>query len=223
MHRTVRGTIFRPDDTPWPSAKISFQLTPGSFTATTQYPGATQFVDTNSEGKFSISLWTNEEGDKASRYLCRLPSNESFSFTLPAGTESIELSLLRTAGVTPSDPQYPTLVTYVQGLVASQAASSIKVPFSWGDATPKTIVTWQGRIWRAEVVIDMPFNAPGELRLGDAANLERLIPADYISATESARYQVSLNVDYPTPTPVLLSILASEGTTAGSGFVILEV
>jgi len=121
--RTVIGTIRTPDGVGRPGATVRFQLIPGSFTATDQYPSSIVTTKTGVDGALSVTLWTNEEGDAASEYICTLPSalapggeqtaGETFHFTLPAGAADIELSVLRAAGSTPYDPQYDSLVTWM--------------------------------------------------------------------------------------------------------------
>jgi hypothetical protein len=110
--RKVTGTVRKPSGEPHSGVRVSFTLVPGSYTPDDQFPQGKVSVTTEADGTFEATLWTNEVGEIASVYVCKLPFGASFRFTLPAGSTPIELSVLRQAGVTPSDPQYDTLVTW---------------------------------------------------------------------------------------------------------------
>lgn len=113
--RDVVGRVLRTDGTPWESGVVHFRLTPGSFTPTEQFPESQVEALTDATGAFSVSLWTNEEGDKASRYVCRLPNQETFDFTLPLGDGTpIELSTLRALGLVPGQEQHETVLTFIK-------------------------------------------------------------------------------------------------------------
>lgn len=112
--RKVTFTIKQPNGEPWPNPVMRFALEPGSYDTTTQYPRRTVRVQGDEQGVGEVTLWTNEVGEKASVYVAQLPSGEIVSFTLPAGSDPIDLSLLRQAGITPYDPQYETLLTYIK-------------------------------------------------------------------------------------------------------------
>ena len=121
--RTVVGLLKTPDGEPWVGATIQFRLIPGSYTATDQYVPAVVETTTGALGAISVDLWTNEDGERSSKYRCTLPPTttpeggtipgEVFEFTLPTGGTDIELSVLRLAGVVTPDPQYDTLVTWI--------------------------------------------------------------------------------------------------------------
>jgi hypothetical protein len=116
--RTVTGIILRPDASAWANALVRFRLAPGSFDPSVQFPSNEVVVATGTDGACAADLWANEEGTSASEYICTLPSGETFNFTLPLGDGSdIALSLLREAGSTPIDPQYPSLLSLVTTLV----------------------------------------------------------------------------------------------------------
>jgi hypothetical protein len=116
--RHVVSTFLTPDGAAWADAEVTFLLIPGSYTGTEQFPPAVVVGVTDEYGTLDVELWTNEIGAQACVYRCTLPHgpgapNETFDFTLPAGASDIELSVLRLAGVTPYDPQYDTLVTWM--------------------------------------------------------------------------------------------------------------
>jgi len=116
--RHVVSTILTPDGEAWAGAEVLFQLIPGSYTGTEQFPPAIVKATTDEYGALSVVLWTNEIGEQSCVYRCTLPRGlnapaETFDFTLPAGSTDIELSVLRLAGVTPYDPQYDSLITWM--------------------------------------------------------------------------------------------------------------
>jgi len=122
--RTVVGEIAKADGSPWASVPVLFYLSPGSYTATSQYAESVIETYTSHLGNIEVPLWTNDPGDDLNSYTCVLPDGESFIFYIPPGTTPIELSLLRLLGITPMSPQYSTLIQYVDDLVASTVSSS---------------------------------------------------------------------------------------------------
>ncbi len=105
----------------------------------------------------------------------------------------------------------------------STQSSRIKIPFSYGDATPKIITTVQGLIKRASIIIIVPFNAPSLLSLGDDLNSDRLINKYANNPMGQAEYETSPLVQYVSATQVKLAIALGASCTQGNGFVILEV
>jgi hypothetical protein len=105
----------------------------------------------------------------------------------------------------------------------NHSQNRIKVPFSWGDATPKTITSIQGFIKRASIVILNPFNVPSLLSLGDDLNSDRLISKYVNNPSAIAEYETSPMVQYISSTSIKLTIAPGEGCNQGNGFVILEV
>ncbi len=96
MSRTVTFTIHYPDDTPWTGAVLKFSLLEGDYTATVQYPRWNlSAAATDSNGAGSIDLWQNANGAEDTLYECALPSGETFTFVVPAGSADITLSTLR--------------------------------------------------------------------------------------------------------------------------------
>lgn len=122
--RLVVGKIYRANGDALTSSKIVFKLLKSSFISDSQIVKSTIVAEVDDQGNLftvtdlgsvinGVRLWCNEQGDVASEYACYLPGNEIFKFTLPNGTNDINLSVLREAGITESDPQYQTLVTYI--------------------------------------------------------------------------------------------------------------
>lgn len=96
MARTVTFTIHYPDDTPWTEVVLKFSLLEGDYTATIQYPRwSLSAAATDSNGAGSIDLWQNANGAEDTLYECLLPSGETFTFVVPAGSADITLSTLR--------------------------------------------------------------------------------------------------------------------------------
>jgi hypothetical protein len=102
--RTVTYTITRPvTGVPWPNAQLSWQLIPGSFDEVANYPNFRANSTTDENGEGSVELWANEEGSIESVYRVSLPSGETADFTLPAGDDPIDLTVLRALGVINQD------------------------------------------------------------------------------------------------------------------------
>jgi hypothetical protein len=128
MYRQVLGQLYNAvGNVPLKRALVSFTFNPGSFTDLTQYITPTVAkVKTDETGSFTVDLWANEEGEQESEYTCTLPNGESFDFTVP-GTSSdpIQLSVLREGGSNVIDPQYTTLINYVDTQIASIVVGSL--------------------------------------------------------------------------------------------------
>lgn len=115
--RLLETIVLRPDGTPWAEAVVAFTLLPGSYLAGSTFPSATVTATAGADGRLSVGLWVNAAGLSDCVYLCRLPSRESFTFTLPAGAGPADLSALRTDG----DAPVPT--TTAQSLIDAHAAA----------------------------------------------------------------------------------------------------
>ncbi len=112
------------------------------------------------------------------------------------------------------------ILTNASGGSASQIT---KIPFSYGDASPKPIQLLQGFVLRARILITEAFDVPSTLELGDLADFGRLIPSNYINPLETGEYESSPLINYLQPTQINLRISLGEGCARGKGFVILEV
>lgn len=109
--RGVTATIRRPDGSPWVGGAVVFTLAPGTYTAADTYPLGSVTATAGADGAISATLWVNAEGATDTTYTCTLPSGESFTFDLPAGSGAASLSALRTGGSAPIN------VTTAQSLI----------------------------------------------------------------------------------------------------------
>lgn len=108
----------------------------------------------------------------------------------------------------------------------SSGDGAIRVPFNWGDATPKTIVTLPANttVFTAQIVIQTPFNGTGAtLRLGDSGNLNRLMTTAQNDPTSALTFTSAPAYTYTSSTSILLSIVPGSGANTGSGFVLLTI
>jgi hypothetical protein len=149
--RTVVGELLGPDGAPLRNARVSIQFT-GSFTPTSQMVARTIEAATNAAGRLcrlpvvdgvlteGQPHWANEEGDIASQYILRAPG-VGFAYSIPAsGPTEVELSILREAGVTPMDPQYPSVLAYVDANAIAPAVAAAAAATAAAAAAP----TWKG-------------------------------------------------------------------------------
>lgn len=129
--RTVTYTIKKPDGTAWANARVRFELTPGSYDATDNYPAMVVSGTTDENGEGSVDLWTNEAGEESSEYLVILPNGETDRFTVPEGAADVDLTALRLLGVVEGEAQYQTLVTFIENnpeLVGPQGEQGVQGP-----------------------------------------------------------------------------------------------
>ena len=85
-----------------------------TFTPTATYPqSSTEGGRQDEEGFAEIALWCNTEGLTQARYVCELPSSESFPFSLPPGGEPIAVEVLRAEGLVPTTPTSEQIVNAV--------------------------------------------------------------------------------------------------------------
>jgi hypothetical protein len=121
MKRLVKGIIHKLSDEPWKNLRVVFKLNQGSYTAAYQYPIDEVVLKTDEFGRFEGFFWCNEEGLENSFYQIYQPFElEGVKFNVPIGTTPIELSVLRQGGITPIEPQYPTLITYFENYINEQ-------------------------------------------------------------------------------------------------------
>jgi hypothetical protein len=125
--RTVRGTIRKPDMI-WANARLEFSLVNSSYTPAVQYPRAAVVTRASVQGLFSVSLWVNEEGTVATRYLCRIENDKPFEISIAPGSGDLELSVLRDQGViVPGGTEYTSILTYIDQKIAAVSTGT-----TWG-------------------------------------------------------------------------------------------
>ena len=121
-----------------------------------------------------------------------------------------------------TDPEVRALIASVGG--AGGGVSVVKIPFSFGDASPKLIYQIQGVVYSAAIAIIVPFNgAASTLKIGDATVNDRLLSADQNDPSTGGEYETNPCFNYSSLTQLYLTIAPGSGITQGSGFVILEV
>lgn len=112
--RIVTIELHKLTDAPWEAgAQVGFKLLRNSFTGTATYPQSVTKVSVNAQGVASVELWCNTEGLTPARYVCELPSGESFPFSLPPGVDPISIEVLRSEGLLPSNPTSEQIVNTV--------------------------------------------------------------------------------------------------------------
>lgn len=108
----------------------------------------------------------------------------------------------------------------------TDSTEAMKVPFAYGDATPKLIATIEAgqTVFTVQIVIQVPFNGIGAaLALGDDDQGDRLMAVGQNDPLLAAEYETNPAHSYSIETDVLLTIVPGEGCTQGNGYVLLEV
>lgn len=226
MLRKVKGKLLRIDNKPWSHERVFFSLQNRTFTTENTYLRQTIDTRTKEDGSFFVELFTNSEGEIPSKYTCTLPDGDTFDFVLPVGTADLSISVLQELDLPPSSPSYKAIIEYVdEQLNASGISPSVlKIPFSFGDASPKVIAqNFTGKILSASVFIDTIFNGIVQLKLGDSTNNESLIPSIDIDPYTRGEYESFPLKIYNTASQIILSITIDSGVTQGNGFVILGI
>ncbi|MBA3242353.1 MAG: carboxypeptidase regulatory-like domain-containing protein, partial [Acidobacteria bacterium] len=113
--RTVTGTIRKLDGSLWAGARVVFRLEKFTYTATDQFPPGEVSAITDSNGAFSIVLWTNAEGLKPVKYRYIPPGTESFLIIIPAGDPITINALLASSGVEPTPSNQALLQSLIDG------------------------------------------------------------------------------------------------------------
>jgi hypothetical protein len=103
--------------------------------------------------------------------------------------------------------------------------SESSFPFSFGDASPLTILIAKANqlVRTVTITILVPFNGVNPLlSVGDAVNAERLFPSTSVDPTDAnTEWEYNPSYRYGASTPILLSI-TPEGSTQGSGFIYIK-
>ena len=109
-----------------------------------------------------------------------------------------------------------------KGDKGDSAEAGLYVPFSFGDATPKTIGPNEANklIERVTIIITTPFNGVGAtLAIGDSGTPMGLMEATDNEPQTPATYQVHPNVSFADTRNLLLTIVPGAGATQGAGIV----
>lgn len=153
--KTVTYSILRPNGSAWVGVSPTFRLSTGGYDATDQFPGSEiKGSATDSNGDGSVVLWANEGGEESTTYTCQLPSGETFTFTVPTAGGPFTLSELRELGAVEGDPQYQTLITYLQNRWRGDWEADPDTEYTTGDQ-----VYYTGSSWIA--LEDAPASIPG--------------------------------------------------------------
>jgi hypothetical protein len=125
------------------------------------------------------------------------------------------------------NPKIPGLnATNVQeAIVELQNGTDFQFSFSYGDATPATILIANATklVRTVTITILVPLNGINpRISVGDAGNVERLFPASAIDPLDAAtEWEYNPNYRYSASTPILLSIVP-DGSTQGSGLIYIQ-
>ncbi len=118
--------------------------------------------------------------------------------------------------------------TVMIGGVLGESAGEPDIPaffFSYGDATPKSLLTVEAgkRVLEVLVAIEVPFNGVGAaLSVGTLADPDRLVPAGMIDPSVAATYEFSPAELFSADTAVFLFITPGSGASAGNGSVFFQ-
>ena len=122
-----------------------------------------------------------------------------------------------------SGPQGPIGAT---GATGANGAGVTEIPFAFGDATPKTLLTvGAGKtVYGVAVHLYTGFDGTSPaLQIGDAGDPARLMAASQNSPGDAGSYTTSPNHRYAGSTVLLLTITPGGGASQGAGIVTLQV
>ena len=106
--RTVTGTVYHLDNSPWDDGEVKFTLLEPFETATETYPRETHTETLDVNGEFSITLAVPDTG--TAYYKVELPDGNSYKFYLEAGAATTLESLLTIAGSEVDQDAVQTLI-----------------------------------------------------------------------------------------------------------------
>ena len=117
-----------------------------------------------------------------------------------------------------------TTLTAEQGPPGTDGAGQHTFPFSWGDATPASLMSASAgqMILAVTISLDVPFNGVGaSLSLGDAGDTGRLLASSMIDPTVVGAFENAPCLRFGSNTQILLTIVPGTGASSGSGVVSL--
>ncbi len=120
----------------------------------------------------------------------------------------------------------PTLIVQTAPVQINNSGVSAKqksLPFSYGDVTTQVIyqAIANQRITRVDLAFDTAFNVASSLKVGDGANVQRLMDTGQNNPLRGGIYSTTPFYKYGANTDILLTINAGIGCTQGSGVVIV--
>lgn len=135
----------------------------------------------------------------------------SNSFTTTIAASSIGVTLIETTG---------------QGPQGSSGTTIQSINFSYGDATPKSILTVASgkRIAKVQLEISTAFNGSGAaLSLGFVNEAEALFPSALLDPTLLYIFEENPSMLLASQKEILLFITPGTGTSQGSGTIFLSI
>lgn len=112
-----------------------------------------------------------------------------------------------------------------QGPRGAPGEGWVEVPFRFGDATPKPLVTVAAGVLvkAVRLFVTEAFDGAGAaLSVGDAGDPERLMASAEVLPGFVGEYETAPAVSYVVPTQVLLYITPGAVASAGGGVVVIE-
>ncbi|NBC34077.1 MAG: hypothetical protein GVY13_15495 [Alphaproteobacteria bacterium] len=103
-------------------------------------------------------------------------------------------------------------------------AGTALVPFAWGDASPKPLLTVPAgtRVLTVRLIVDSAFDGAGAaLAVGDAGEPDRLLAAAENDPSTPGIYAAHPAALYGAETALALTITSGAGTSQGAGAVIV--
>lgn len=108
-------------------------------------------------------------------------------------------------------------------LATAGAVSLYELPFSFDGTYPLILLTVPAlaTITNVRCHIELPFDAPTTIAVGDDLDTSRLFAAENSNPTEVGTYEVATDYEYSAQTALILSI-ACPGATQGAGRIVIQ-
>jgi hypothetical protein len=152
------------------------------------------------------------------------PDGYAIKFTVPVGTADININLLEQGGLNPDNPQYETLITYLENYTdtaVGSIAGKIQHTFNFGDASPYVLLqNFIGTIRTVGLIIQTPFTLSSTVSIGTALNPTIFLSVN--SLNSQATYEDSPGMAFSVATNIILSIGLTSGESSGKGIVYIE-
>lgn len=125
--------------------------------------------------------------------------------------------------VTVDDDRENITVVLQPAASGSGYSKQAKLNFSYGDVTTQVIYSAIAgqRITRVELGFDIAFNVASSLKVGDGANIQRLMDTGQNNPLAAHIYSTCPFYKYTENTDIILTINAGIGATQGAGTVII--